>query len=172
LPYRYYRVYFKWPQHQRTVRDIPLKNIKMFEKLEHLGIAVKNIEASNPLFASLLGQKSPYKVEEVASEGVKTAFYDGGNVKIELLEATKTDSPIHKFIEKRGEGLHHIAFEVENIEKSMEEMRQKGIRLLNETPKQGADNKLICFLHPKDTNGILIELCQDKDKIIVADEEE
>jgi len=137
----------------------------MFEKLEHLGIAVKNIEKANPLFASLLGG-SYYKMEGVESEGVKTAFYDGGNVKIELLEATTENSPIQKFIDKRGEGLHHVAFEVEDIEKSMAELREKGIRLLNEKPKDGADNKLICFLHPKDTNGVLIELCQDKGKVI------
>ncbi len=144
----------------------------MFEKLEHLGIAVKNIEKANELFADLLGG-TYYKVEEVASEGVKTAFYDGGNVKIELLEATKDTSPIHKFIEKRGEGLHHVAFEVDNIEQRMEELREKGIRILNEKPKEGADNKLICFLHPKDTHGVLIELCQDKDKVAQPlDEEE
>lgn len=133
----------------------------MFEKLEHLGIAVKNIEASDKLFKRLLGN-SFYKQEEVESEGVKTAFYDGGNTKIELLEATNEDSPIHKFIEKRGEGLHHIAFEVEDIHKSMEELRKDGFRLLNEQPKEGADNKLICFIHPKDTNGILIEICQEQ----------
>ncbi len=142
----------------------------MFEKLEHLGIAVKNIEQSDALFKLLLGN-THYKVEGVESEGVKTAFYDGGNVKIELLEATNENSPIHKFIEKRGEGLHHIAFEVDNIHQRMEELRQQGFRLLNEQPKDGADNKLICFIHPKDTNGILIELCQDKNKINSTEEE-
>lgn len=133
----------------------------MFEKLEHLGIAVKSIEQSDNLFKILLGQ-SFYKTEGVESEGVKTAFYDGGNVKLELLEATNETSPIHKFIEKRGEGLHHIAFEVTDIEKRMEELKEQGFRLLNEKPKDGADNKLICFIHPKDTNGVLIELCQEK----------
>lgn len=133
----------------------------MFKKLEHIGIAVKSIADSNPLFKSLLGDDF-YKLEEVESEGVKTAFYDGGNLKIELLEATIDSSPINKFIEKRGEGLHHLAFEVEDIESRMKELQDQGIRLLNEVPKEGADDKLICFLHPKDTNGVLIELCQDK----------
>ncbi len=131
----------------------------MFDKLEHIGIAVKSITDSDPLFQILLGSTC-YKVEEVESEGVKTAFYDGNNVKLELLEATTEDSPISKFIAKRGEGLHHIAFEVDDIEKRMEELKSKGFRLLNEKPKKGADNKLICFIHPKDTNGILIEMCQ------------
>jgi len=135
----------------------------MFEKLEHLGIAVKNIEEADSLFKLLLGG-SFYKQEEVESEGVKTAFYDGGNTKIELLEATRENSPIKKFIDKRGEGLHHIAFEVDDIYQRMEELKRDGFRLLNESPKPGADNKLICFIHPKDTNGILIELCMDKDK--------
>ncbi len=135
----------------------------MFEKLEHLGIAVKNIAESDKLFKKLLGDTF-YKQEEVESEGVKTAFYDGGNTKIELLEATTEGSPIKKFIDKKGEGLHHIAFEVDDIHKRMEELRNDGFRLLNEKPKPGADNKLICFIHPKDTNGILIELCMDKDK--------
>lgn len=131
----------------------------MFEQLEHLGIAVKNIEESDKLFRLLLGS-TYYKTEAVESEGVTTAFYNGGNVKIELLEATKENSPIAKFIEKRGEGLHHIAFEVVDIEKRMEELRAQGFRLLNEKPKRGADNKMICFIHPKDTNGILMELCE------------
>lgn len=133
----------------------------MLKRLEHIGIAVKSISESNPLFKTLLGNDY-YKTEGVESEGVKTAFYDGGNVKIELLEATSEDSPIHKFLQKRGEGLHHMAFEVEDIAARMEELRAQGIRLLNETPKEGADNKLICFLHPKDTNGVLIELCQER----------
>lgn len=135
----------------------------MFKRLEHIGIAVKSISDSNPLFKALLGADY-YKTEGVESEGVKTAFYDGGNVKIELLEATSEESPIHKFLEKRGEGLHHMAFEVEDLEARMKELREQGIRLLNETPKEGADNKLICFLHPKDTNGVLIELCQERKK--------
>ncbi len=133
----------------------------MFKNLEHIGIAVKSIAESNPLFKTLIGEEY-YKTEGVESEGVKTAFYDAGNVKIELLEATNENSPIHKFIERKGEGLHHIAFEVDDLEQRMEELRATGIRLLNEKPKEGADNKLICFLHPKDTNGVLIELCQEK----------
>jgi len=136
----------------------------MFDKLEHLGIAVKNIAESDKLFKKLLGDTF-YKQEEVESEGVKTAFYDGGNTKLELLEATTEGSPIKKFIDKKGEGLHHIAFEVDDIYKRMEELKNDGFRLLNETPKAGADNKLICFIHPKDTNGILIELCMDKSKL-------
>ena len=126
-------------------------------KLEHIGIAVKNINSSNDLFEKLLGA-APYKMEEVASENVKTSFFQTGESKVELLEASSSDSAISKFIEKRGEGIHHIAFEVEDIYISMEEMRQKGFRLLNEEPKRGADNKLVCFIHPKSANGVLVEL--------------
>lgn len=128
-------------------------------KLEHIGIAVKDIQASNELFEQLLGA-APYKMEEVASENVKTSFFQTGESKVELLEASSSESAISKFIEKRGEGIHHIAFEVEDIYASMEEMRQKGFRLLNEQPKKGADNKLVCFIHPKSANGVLVELCQ------------
>ena len=130
------------------------------EKIEHIGIAVKSLESSNELFAKLFGQ-SHYKIEEVASEGVNTSFFQVGPNKIELLEATKPDSPIAKFIEKKGEGIHHIAFDVEDIEAEMERLRGEGFTVLNEKPKRGADNKLVCFLHPKTTNGVLIELCQD-----------
>jgi len=130
-------------------------------KIEHIGIAVRSFEKSNPLF-TLLFDKDPYKEEFVESEGVKTSFFMLGESKIELLEATREDSPIAKYLDKRGEGMHHIAFEVEDIHAEMERLRGKGIRLLNEQPKDGADNKLICFLHPKDTNGVLVELCQDK----------
>lgn len=133
------------------------------QKLEHIGIAVRNLAEANERFALLLG-KSHYKVEEVASEGVKTSFFEIGGVKIELLEATRPDSPIAKFIEKRGEGLHHLAFEVNDIQAGMEQCREHGFELINSTPKEGADNKLICFLHPKTTSGVLVELCQDKDK--------
>jgi methylmalonyl-CoA/ethylmalonyl-CoA epimerase len=133
------------------------------EKLEHIGIAVKDLEKSNALFAQLLGQEH-YKIEEVASEGVRTSFFDVGGVKIELLEATTIDSPIAKFIEKKGEGVHHLAFAVSNIKESIQEYSQKGFSPLNAEPKAGADNKLICFLHPKTTNGVLIELCQEKNK--------
>lgn len=129
-------------------------------KLEHIGIAVNNLKDSDQLFARLLG-KSPYKMEEVESEGVKTSFFQIGDSKIELLESTREDSPIAKFIAKRGEGIHHLAFEVEDIVAEMNRLRQEGVRLLNEQPKPGADNKLVCFLHPKDTNGVLVELCQE-----------
>jgi len=128
-------------------------------RLEHIGIAVKDLEAANDLYEQLLGKKH-YKIEEVASEHVKTSFFKTGESKIELLEATNTDSAISKFIEKRGEGLHHIAFEVEDIEAEMERLRKEGFRLLNEKPKRGADNKLVCFIHPKTANGVLVELCQ------------
>lgn len=129
-------------------------------KLEHIGIAVKNLKDSDLLFARLLGN-TPYKVEEVESEGVKTSFFQTGESKIELLESTKDDSPIAKFIAKRGEGIHHLAFEVEDIVAEMSRLKEEGFRLLNEVPKTGADNKLVCFLHPKDSNGVLVELCQE-----------
>ena len=132
----------------------------MFKKVEHIGIAIKNFDDANTLFAKLFG-KEHYKVEAVESEGVSTSFFQLGETKIELLEATKPDSPIAKFIEKRGEGIHHIAYEVDNIETEMQRLKNEGFRLLNETPKKGADNKLICFLHPKSTNGVLVELCQE-----------
>lgn len=128
-------------------------------KIEHIGIAVKNLEASNELFAKLLGT-SHYKIEEVESEGVKTSFFMNGPNKIELLEATNPDSPIAKFIEKKGEGIHHIAFDVDDIVSEIERLKSEGFTVLNETPKKGADNKLVAFLHPKTTNGVLIELCQ------------
>jgi methylmalonyl-CoA/ethylmalonyl-CoA epimerase len=130
------------------------------EKLEHIGIAVKNLDESNKLFAKLFG-KAHYKIEEVPSEGVRTSFFEVGGVKIELLEATNTDSPITKFIEKRGEGIHHLAFEVSNIEESIHSYSSNGFTLLNQQPKSGADNKRIAFMHPKTTNGVLVELCQE-----------
>ncbi|HCW05944.1 MAG TPA: methylmalonyl-CoA epimerase [Cytophagales bacterium] len=129
------------------------------KKLEHIGIAVKSLEESNKLFAKLLG-KAHYKIEEVASEGVRTSFFEIGGVKIELLEATLPDSPIAKFIDKRGEGVHHLAFEVSNIEESITEYSNKGFTLLSQQPKPGADNKRVVFMHPKSTNGVLTELCQ------------
>ena len=129
-------------------------------KLEHIGIAVKNLEKSNDLFKTLFG-KAHYKTEAVESEGVKTSFFQTGESKIELLEASNPDSAIAKFIEKRGEGIHHIAFEVEDIHAEMKRLEGEGFRLLNEKPKRGADNKLICFLHPKSANGVLVELCQE-----------
>lgn len=130
------------------------------KKIEHIGIAVKSLENSNALFAKLFGEPH-YKVEEVESEGVKTSFFKVGENKIELLEATKETSPIAKFIEKKGEGIHHIAFDVEDIESEIERLKDEGFVVLNETPKKGADNKLVAFLHPKTTNGVLIELCQE-----------
>lgn len=131
------------------------------QQIEHLGIAVKDLSVSIPLFEQLLNTPC-YKTEEVSSEGVNTAFFKIGESKIELLEATKEDSPIRKFIDKKGEGIHHIAFEVENIEAEIKRLSALGFELLNTTPKPGADNKLVCFLHPKTTNGVLVELCQEK----------
>lgn len=129
-------------------------------KIEHLGIAVKNLEAANEIYTKLLGYQ-PYKAETVASEGVNTSFFICGESKIELLEATNPDSPIAKFIEKRGEGVHHIAFSVANIESEMRRLEKEGFILLNQQPKKGADNKLVAFLHPKSSHGVLVELCQD-----------
>ncbi|MFZ4543655.1 MAG: methylmalonyl-CoA epimerase [Saprospiraceae bacterium] len=131
-------------------------------KIEHIGIAVRSIQDSNNLFGSILGT-APYKMEEVASEGVLTSFFQVGENKIELLEATNPNSPIAKFLEKKGEGIHHIAFDVADIHAEMERLRNEGFVLLNAEPKKGADNKLVCFLHPKGTNGVLIELCQNID---------
>ncbi len=128
--------------------------------IEHIGIAVRDMTASQKLFTSLLNAV-PYKEEFVASEGVRTLFFQTGETKVELLEATNPDSPIAKFIEKRGEGIHHIAFAVKDIKAEMQRLVGEGYTLLNTEPKRGADNKLICFLHPKNTNGVLIELCQD-----------
>ena len=130
------------------------------KKIEHIGIAVKDLEKSNTLYASLFG-KPHYKIEEVVSEGVKTSFFKSGPNKIELLQATNSESPIAKFIEKKGEGIHHIAFAVDNIKSEIQRLQKEGFVVLNETPKKGADNKLIAFLHPKSTNGVLIELCQE-----------
>jgi len=130
------------------------------KKIEHIGIAVQNIEASNKLFAKIFG-KPPFKSEKVKSEGVVTSFFEIGDSKIELVAATTEKSPIFKYLEKRGGGMHHVAFAVEDIEKEMTRLKQEGIRLLNESPKAGADNKIICFLHPQDTNGVLVELCQE-----------
>ncbi len=130
------------------------------KKLEHIGIAVKNLEESNILFSKLFGESS-YKTEVVESEGVKTTFFKIGNNKMELLEATNSDSPIAKFINNKGEGIHHIAFEVENIEAEVKRLTNEGFMVLNEIPKKGADNKMVVFLHPKTTNGVLIELCQE-----------
>lgn len=129
-------------------------------KIEHIGIAVKDLKTSNILFEKLFGIPS-YKEEEVVSEGVKTSFFMNGPNKIELLEATNENSPIAKFLEKKGEGIHHIAFDVENIEEEIIRLQKEDFILINEKPKKGADNKLVVFLHPKSTNGVLIELCQE-----------
>ena len=132
------------------------------KKIEHIGIAVKSLEKSNELFAALLG-KPHYKVEEVKSENVKTSFFKSGPNKIELLEATNPESPIAKFIDKKGEGIHHIAFAVSDIKSEIKRLQKEGFTVLNKVPKKGADNKLVVFLHPKSTNGVLIELCQEID---------
>ncbi len=129
-------------------------------KIEHIGIAVKDLDKSNELFAKLFG-KPHYKIEAVESEGVKTSFFEAGPNKIELLEGTDENSPISKFIAKKGEGIHHIAFAVDDILSEVDRLKNEGFIVLNETPKKGADNKLVVFLHPKSTNGVLIELCQD-----------
>lgn len=130
------------------------------QKIEHIGIAVKDLEESNKLFAKLFN-KAHYKIEEVASEGVKTSFFKIGPNKIELLEATNPESPIAKFIAKKGEGVHHIAYSVIDIKNEINRLKKEGFIVLNDEPKKGADNKLVVFLHPKSTNGVLIELCQE-----------
>lgn len=135
----------------------------MPKKLEHIGIAVKDLDKAESLFSQLL-QTQPYKREEVPSEGVMTSFFMLGDIKFELLAATHSESPIAKFIEKRGEGIHHLAFESENIETELSERKDQNMQLIHETPKDGADNKRIAFLHPKSTGGVLWELCEEKTK--------
>lgn len=132
----------------------------MIQKIEHIGIAVKDLESAETIYEKLLNS-TPYKREEVASEHVLTSFFQSGPNKIELLVATDENSAIHKYIEKKGEGIHHIAFAVDDIFAEMDRLRSEGFVLLNEQPKRGADNKLVCFVHPKSANGVLIELCQD-----------
>jgi methylmalonyl-CoA/ethylmalonyl-CoA epimerase len=132
----------------------------MLKKIEHIGIAVKDIKTSNELFTKLFG-KAFYKMETVESEQVSTSFFMLGESKIELLEASGADSSIAKFIEKKGEGIHHIAYEVDDIHAEMKRLQDEGFELIHKEPKKGADNKLICFLHPKSTNGVLVELCQE-----------
>jgi methylmalonyl-CoA/ethylmalonyl-CoA epimerase len=134
------------------------------QKVEHIGIAVKDLATSIPLFEKLLNSQC-YKTEEVEGERVNTAFFRSGGSKIELLESTDPDGIIARFIEKKGEGLHHIAFDVADLEAEMSRLKKEGFVLLNETPKPGADNKLVCFLHPKHTNGVLIELCMERRKV-------
>ena len=129
-------------------------------KIEHIGIAVKNIDEANAIYSKIFNQL-PYKTEEVASEHVNTSFFKIGESKIELLEATNPESAIAKFIEKKGEGIHHIAFDVKDIYSEIERLKKEGFTILNDQPKKGADNKLVCFVHPKSANGVLIELCQE-----------
>ena len=132
----------------------------MIKKIEHIGIAVKDLKKSEELFEKLLGEK-PYKTEKVKSEGVNTSFFKVADQKVELLHATNEDSPISKFIEKRKEGIHHLAFHVDSIEKEVERLEGLGFEFISTTPKKGADNKMIVFLHPKTTNGVLVELCEE-----------
>lgn len=129
-------------------------------KVEHIGIAVKNLDTVNDLYGKLFDREH-YKQEEVASEGVKTSFFQMGETKIEFLESTTEDGPISKYINKKGEGIHHIAFEVADIVQEMTRLKEEGFQLINEAPKKGADNKLVAFIHPKSTNGVLVELCQE-----------
>jgi len=130
------------------------------QKIEHIGIAIRNLEEANDLYAKLLGT-THYKIEEVASENVRTSFFKSGPNKVELLEATHPESPIAKFIDKKGEGIHHIAFAVNDIHAEIKRLKTEGFVILNETPKKGADNKWVVFIHPKTTSGVLIELCQE-----------
>lgn len=133
------------------------------KNIEHIGIAVKDMKTSKELFSKLLNTEA-YKSEEVASEGVETVFFKTGETKVELLAATNIDSPIAKFLEKKGEGIHHIAFEVADIDAEIKRLENEGFKLINDKPKNGADNKRIAFLHPKSTNGVLVEICQEKEK--------
>ena len=131
----------------------------MLNQVEHIGIAVRDLADANALYTRLLGVE-PYKMEEVETEGVMTSFFRTGETKIELLMATRPDSPIAAYLDKRGEGIHHIAFDVADIHAEMARLKQEGFRLLNDEPKRGADNKLICFIHPKSAGGVLVVLCQ------------
>ena len=132
----------------------------MIKKIEHIGIAVKNLDDANRVYEELLGTP-PYKMETVDSEGVNTSFFKTGESKIELLQATKDESTIAKFVANKGEGIHHIAFAVKNIHNQIKRLKEAGYTIINESPKEGADNKLVCFVHPKNTKGVLIELCQE-----------
>jgi len=133
---------------------------EMIKKIEHIGIAVKNLDEADKVYQQLLGT-SPYKRETVDSEGVITSFFKTGGSKVELLQATSSESTISKFIEKKGEGIHHIAFSVDDIYAEINRLKKEGFTIINERPKKGADNKLVCFIHPKNTKGVLIELCQE-----------
>lgn len=149
---------FRWSESSTFLQTYKQLKI-MWKNVEHIGIAVKDLSGSNELFKTLFNQ-SPYKEEEVTSEQVTTSFFQLGEAKIELLEGG-SDSAIAKFIEKKGEGIHHIAFEVDDIYAEMKRLREEGFQILNEEPKKGADNKLVCFVHPKSANGVLVELCQE-----------
>lgn len=133
----------------------------MMRKIEHIGIAVADLDKSNELFTRLLGKEN-YKTESVEGEGVETSFFQVGDTKVELLQASRPDSPIAKYLEKKSEGVHHIAFDVEDIHAEIKRLKEAGFEILNETPKQGADNKIVVFLHPRSTNGVLVELCQNQ----------
>ncbi len=135
----------------------------MIKKVEHIGIAVKNLDQSIKIFEKLLGTQC-YKIEEVEDQKVKTAFFKLGETKIELLEATSADSPIAKFIDKKGEGIHHIAFETENLENKLNELKELNFQLIDEKPRLGAENFLIAFIHPKSVNGVLTEICQNQNE--------
>lgn len=153
---------FHLKSHPFLAKDILVFGHIKVKKIEHIGIAVEDIAKAKKVFSTIF-RKDSCKTEEVISEGVKTTLFQIGESKIELLSATNTNSPIAKFITKNREGIHHIAFAVEDIKKEMERLKKEGIRLLNDSPKTGAENKLICFLNPKDTSGVLIELCQEKE---------
>ena len=133
----------------------------MMRKIEHIGIAVADLDKSNQLFTRLLGKEN-YKTESVEGEGVETSFFQVGDTKVELLQASRPDSPIAKYLEKKSEGVHHISFDVEDIHAEIKRLKEAGFEILNETPKQGADNKIVVFLHPRSTNGVLVELCQNQ----------
>lgn len=145
---------------ERFINYNDFGNFKYMNKIEHIGIAVKDLKAANEIYSKLLGYKH-YKTEGVPTEGVMTSFFKCGESKIELLEATTEDSPIAKYIAKKGEGVHHIAFAVDDIISEINRLKNEGFVVLNETPKKGADNKLVAFLHPKSSNGVLVELCQE-----------
>jgi methylmalonyl-CoA/ethylmalonyl-CoA epimerase len=150
--------------HQRPLilsGDADGVKIDIMQKIEHIGIAVKNLEESNQRFAQLLNTIH-YKTEELPSEGVMTSFFEVGDVKIELLQATNESSPIHKFIESKGEGIHHIAFAVDDVNTELQRLKEAGFDAIHDTPKPGADNKVIAFLHPKSTQGVLTEICADQ----------
>ncbi|TYP77045.1 methylmalonyl-CoA epimerase [Aquimarina intermedia] len=147
----------------RNFTSVKYKHMNHINKIEHLGIAVKDLDTANKLYEKLLGV-APYKKEVVESEAVTTSFFQVGESKIELLASTDENGPIGKFITKKGEGIHHIAFDVSDIKQELKRLKDEGFQLINEEPKRGADNKLVAFIHPKSSNGVLIELCQEISK--------